>query len=216
MSAKIISTVSLLLLVFPSILFSRQVVLMLYILLFPCIIFCLIFFFKAHKKAGINLTVWICVASYLIIVFIVRLGDYSFIHSTPISFLFIGLIIGMFFSIIVMVKWFWGNNTAFVRIVIFLTLLIFSAIFFWGMLLHFNYTFDFNEPKIYTLEIEEKDIDGGKHVDYYFIFSIDEKQLKVAVPYSEFFSHEVGDCYSVKLHQGAFGKEFYISNETLE
>lgn len=76
-----------------------------------------------------------------------------------------------------------------------------------------NYALDFSDPVIYTVEIEEKDIVSGykQSTRHSFTFTIEGKTVKLNIPKSDYYAYEVGDVYTVKCYEGAFGDNFYLN-----
>ena len=86
--------------------------------------------------------------------------------------------------------------------------LVFSA-------MNLNYALDFGAPVSYTACVVDKEYSyssrGGSSFD--LILELNGETFELDVSESDYYSHEIGDDFAVKLHQGAFGVPYYIASE---
>ena len=145
----------------------------------------------------------------------------SFFYHVPggpfYVFMMIDLIIGFIVAIIVKVKF--GLEQDREKAVV---ISIFVAAFIFGSLLtdayakHFNYLFDSNEPVEYTTDIIQKREQEhsrrgrGSRTIYSLDLLVEGKKYSIQVNVSEYENYEIGDPYTVELHEGAFGKPFVL------
>ena len=100
-------------------------------------------------------------------------------------------------------------------IVIFFVALLFASLLTDAYAKHFNYLFDSNESVEYTTDIikkkkEESYRRGKKRMIYHLDFRVKGQNYSVQVNESEYEKYEVGDSYTIELHEGAFKKPFIL------
>ena len=215
--AKIVTTVSALLVSFSPVILPHKAVILLDIVCFFALACCLAVSRFASRKVGWNAITWLLELCYLGLVFVCCVEDYRFVDLW-IPFLPLSLAVGVLVSTVVMAKWLWKGSRFWGRIGYFVLCCFLATALCASCILHANYALDFSEPEEYILVIEDKDCDHHRKSpnSYEFTFSVDGQSFDLEVAYAEYRTYAVGDTYRVLRYAGAFGEPFYISGEYLQ
>ena len=82
----------------------------------------------------------------------------------------------------------------------------------WATAMNLNYALDTSEPKVYSLEIIEKDISSSRSgTDYYLYVELHGEKRRLTVSQSDYHSCDIGDDHYVYLYSGAFNDPYYIA-----
>ena len=82
--------------------------------------------------------------------------------------------------------------------------------------MHFNYMLDLTPPTEYNAIIEQKEHHHHRKSpdSYEFEITADGKTFDLEVELRIYNHYEVGDTFTFYRYEGAFGKEFYLSDPT--
>ena len=138
---------------------------------------------------------------------------YTFIDEPFLAFWEISLILGILTSGFFILK-FGRGGKLWAKIVGVLLGALVSAVIIGFVICHLNFVLDFHESDTYSVRIEEKNRHWHvKSADTYsFTITVDGETIDLEVGFLEYEKYEKGDIYTVKKHQGAFGKPFYVSD----
>lgn len=214
--AKIITTVSILLLSFAhvslsnrwAVLFDMISVVLLASYLIGCIVLKL-----EDTRNNFYLWLFVCVIP---ISLLVRASYYSFTEGFP--FIVISLLFGVLVSVVIIAIRYWKISTILESICTFLIICFIASALCWAFLVHINGVFDFEEPQIRTAIVEKKDIDSPrKGPDPYELYcDLNGELIRLEVPAYKYYAYEVGDAFPIDLYEGALGVPFYISGNYWE
>ena len=172
----------------------------------------IVLYFVMHslgKKKGADifaLPIFAAVFMY----FFYSTSDYTYVDSF--AFLTEELTIGITVGVLLSVVFFWKGKSIATRILIMILSCLVCVVFSWAMITNLNYLLDFSEPKYYSAVIEDKDFDHHRKSpdSYEFKLTADGKSFYLEVPRSTYKAYDVGDTYSFKKYNGAFGKPFFL------
>lgn len=139
---------------------------------------------------------------------------YSFVHEPFLPFWEISLVLGVALAVFVMMKWCRKGTKAGGRIG---GILAFSFLFFCLIMIlicHANFLLDFHEPTEQVARIEEKDTDYNRNGPDTYKFKVvtGGESFYLEVSLLEYEQYEVGDTYTFRQYEGAFGTPFYIAD----
>ena len=154
--------------------------------------------------------VWLGLSSFFV------LGIYGFMYSFEndsfLPFWAVSLLVGIaggIFITVIMVKKMKKFGTVLIGLLIAVFITFLASIY----ISHLNYVLDTTEPTTVEAVILDKDVTRRRKSpdEYSFEIEIDGREFDVKVTYAEYEKYEVGDIYSFKKYNGAFGEPFYIS-----
>lgn len=159
----------------------------------------------------LHITIGACLGS--LICLIAKGFVYTFIDAPFLPFWEISLILGLFISVFLILKWGRGGKL-WAKVVGIPLLALVIALGFIIFISHLNFVLDFHEPVECTARIEEKE--HHRHTKspdtYSFSLTVDGETFDLEVNLLEYERYEKGDTYVFERHHGAFGKSFYISD----
>ena len=122
------------------------------------------------------------------------------------------LILGGLISVYVGAKWLW-RTTRWYGAIGYFVLATFVAFLILGVVTaHLNCLLDFSRPVECEAVIEDKEHHRRRKGadDYEFVVTVDGETFDLGVSSEEYRRHEIGDRYTFKKYNGAFGKAFYL------
>ena len=169
-------------------------------------------FSNKKAKAGVDALVLFGNSFGLLLVFLFRMFRFSFLGDTAFPFWPIALVCGVGASVFVCAKWIWADKRFWKNVGNFILFVVVAATLVWGVLIHMNYALDFSSPEQCESVIMDKEIHRSVKgpTEYEFKLVVDGDKVTLSVPRTEYYNYGVGDTYSFKLYNGAFGVQFYI------
>ena len=156
----------------------------------------------------------------MVLIDLLRSGNYySFTSDHYLTFLWIALAIGLPLGVGFFVKTWHRLPERKGRRILTLLSSCFIAVFIGCLVLpHANYALDVTPPQSCTAVIKGKDYTSRtKAADSYeFELLVDGERLDLEVGSRVYKTYEIGDSYTFKKYNGAFGVPFYLSGDEVE
>lgn len=194
---------------------SGRAILLVQMILFYILLIIFIKHFSTDKKYT---TVTNAVTLFIGMIIILSVKDYTYLHNSEgIHFweiaLIIALLVAAVFTILMVnniIKL--EDDRTSERIMAPILVLGMTFILVAFTISNLNYSLDFSKPVDYAATVLEKRIDTGYRspTDYVFSANVNGEEKEFNVTQSEYFHKNIGDSFSVRLYQGAFGHEYYI------
>ena len=140
---------------------------------------------------------------------------YTYFREPFYPFWKLSLILGLVIGVLVTVKWVWKHVGFWLKIGSILVTSLFAFFMVLLMCCHLNLLLDLTPPAERQMVITDKEEqDNRKSADtYYFEFTEDGETFELEVGFFEYLQYEVGDTYTFKEYQGAFGEPFYVAED---
>lgn len=137
-------------------------------------------------------------------------SDYTYINGD--GFFYESMIIGTIIGVLISVMFFCKGKKISQRIGLMVLWIILCSVSLFALFGNLNYVLDFSEPQCYSAVIENKDyVHHHKSPNSYeFKVTADGKSFYLEVSIREYRKYDVGDTYSFKKYNGAFGKSFFV------
>ncbi len=194
---------------------SKQINILVQVVLLLILLFFFNFFLFARKETtNLHTAVWMFEMLFVFLSLFINFRYFSFLKKGIIPFWQIALAVGIAAGVAAtafMCKHtrFWGRIGCF-------ALSFFLVAFTVEMMIaNLNYALDFSKPTKTIITIEDKDFDYNRRSpnSYEFEFTIDGREFDIEVPSSVYDEYDVGDIYELIVYNGAFDEAFYMSND---
>lgn len=104
------------------------------------------------------------------------------------------------------------KDTAGENIAVFILALILGFTMSWTTANNINYIFDTSEAVVYSLPLEEKNINSGRRrkTEYELTVSLEGEKITVEVSRSAYYQYAIGDLLPLSYYEGFLGDSYYI------
>ena len=205
-SAKLITTGTLMFCSFFPFLLTDKIWLLFCVIWQFCLIAIALIFGFVLYKGRIKINMFVGQILYLSIYLLWRMRGYALVDNGKLAKSL--LIFSAIIAVVVTLRFFWKNQRIAQRIAYFVVICYILFATLWCAAVHLNYALDTVAPHQYEAIIEEK-IQTNKRTRFLVITRGDTFYIDVTD--SDFKNFDEDDTYSVYRYQGAFGVPYYVS-----